>query len=90
MGKHGCWNIWYTDEYLDEWNKILSDTFNIFSENMGTCLEGAYLESVAIEKAKEQSRTIGERWIVHDKTGAPHYVAARGKLYKVLPLDTEA
>jgi hypothetical protein len=57
--------------------------FNIFSENMMICLEGSYPEPEAIERAKLLSRTESARWVVHDNTGEPHYIAARGEVYFV-------
>jgi len=59
------------------------DRFNLFSENMMICLEGSYAEAEAIEKAKEQSRLESVRWVVHDNTGKPHYVAVRGEVFAV-------
>jgi hypothetical protein len=62
----------------------MADRFNIFSESMMTCLEGSYDEPEAIERAKELSKNIViPRWVVHDNTGIPHFVAVRGEVYFV-------
>jgi hypothetical protein len=62
----------------------MTDRFNIFSESMMTCLEGSYQEPEAIERAKVLSKDlVTPRWVVHDNTGIPHFVAVRGEVYFV-------
>lgn len=63
------------------------DRFNIFSESLYTCLLGSFTERDAKQIVIQETQNSGIRWVVHDVTGEPHYVAIRGTLY-ALSRDT--